>query len=189
MSKKIITIFGTSRAVTGDAIFTLAMETGRLLAQAGFSIANGGYGGTMLAAAKGAAEAGGEIIGVTCSAFSVSPLRDALRRSPKDKSSRANEYVTRQIDTGSLDERLDTLVKLGQAYIVLPGGTGTLLELAKVWELKNKGFLKANKPIILLGGFFKPLVRLIETDDADSGRCVKLADEPKQAVEMIIENL
>ena len=174
MSKKIITIFGTSRAAAGDAIFTLAMETGRLLAQAGFTIANGGYGGTMLAAAKGAAEAGGEIIGITCSAF---------------KSSRANVYVTREIDTGSLDERLDTLVKLGQAYIVLPGGTGTLLELAKVWELKNKGFLKADKPIILLGGFFKPLVRLIETDDADSGRCVKLADEPKQAVEMIIENL
>ena len=174
MSKKIITIFGTSRAAAGDAIFTLAMETGRLLAQAGFTIANGGYGGTMLAAAKGAAEAGGEIIGITCSAF---------------KSSRANEYVTRQIDTGSLDERLDTLVKLGQAYIVLPGGTGTLLELAKVWELKNKGFLNANKPIILLGGFWKPLVKLIETDDADSSRYVKLADEPKQAVEMIIENL
>ena len=172
MSKKIITIFGTARARPGDSIFTLAMETGRLLAQAGFTIANGGYGGTMLAAAKGAAEAGGEIIGVTCSAF---------------KSSRANEYITREIVTGSLDERLETLVKLGQAYIVLPGGTGTLLELAKVWELKNKGFLKGDKPIILLDGFWKPLVELIATDDADSSRFVKLADEPKQAVEMIID--
>ena len=174
MSKNIITIFGTSRAKAGDAIFTLAMETGRLLAQAGFTIANGGYGGTMLAGAKGAAETGGEIIGVTCSAF---------------RSSRANKYVTREIVTGSLDERLDTLVKLGRAYIVLPGGTGTLLELAKVWELKNKGFLKTNKPIILLGGFWKPLVELIANDDADSKRYVKLADEPKQAVEMIIKSL
>lgn len=174
MSKNIITIFGTSRAKASDDIFTLAMETGKLLAQAGFTIANGGYGGTMLATAKGAAETGGEIIGVTCSAF---------------KSSRANKYVTREIVTGSLDERLETLVKLGQAYIVLPGGTGTLLELAKVWELKNKGFLKTNKPIILLGGFWKPLVELIETDDADSKRYVKLADEPKQAVEMIIKSL
>jgi len=170
ISKKIITIFGTSRA--GDAIFTLAMETGRFLAEAGFAIANGGYGGTMFAAAKGAVEAGGEVIGVTCSAF---------------KSSRANKYVTREIVTGSLDERLDTLVKLGQAYIVLPGGTGTLLELAKVWELKNKGFLKADKPIILLGGFWKPLIELIATDDADSSSYVMLADEPKQAVEMIID--
>jgi uncharacterized protein (TIGR00730 family) len=170
MDDKIVTIFGTSRARAGNTIFTLALETGRLLAQAGFTIANGGYGGTMLAAAKGAAEAGGEIIGVTCSAF---------------KSSKANKYVTREIVTGSLDERLDTLVKLGRAYIVLPGGTGTLLELAKVWELKNKGFLNADKPIILLGEFFKPLVELIATEDADSSSYVKLADEPKQAVEMI----
>jgi len=174
MDDKIVTIFGTSRAGPGGAIFTLAAETGRLLAQADFTIANGGYGGTMLAAAKGASEAGGEIIGVTCSAF---------------KSSKANKYVTREIVTGSLDERLDTLVKLGHAYIVLPGGTGTLLELAKVWELKNKGFLKTNKPIILLGGFWKPLVELIATDDADSSRFVKLADEPKQALEMIIKSL
>jgi hypothetical protein len=174
MDDNIITIFGTSKAGAGDAIFALAVETGRLLAQAGFTIANGGYGGTMLAAAKGAAGAGGEIIGVTCSAF---------------KSGRANKYVTREIVTNSLDERLDTLVKLGQAYIVLPGGTGTLLELAKVWELKNKGFIKADKPFILLGGFWKPLVELIATDDADSSRFVKLADEPKQAVEMIIEGL
>ena len=174
MSDKIVTIFGTSRAGASDAIFKLAMETGRILAQAGFIIANGGYGGTMLAAAKGAAEAGGEIIGVTCSAF---------------KSSKANEYVIREVVTGSLDERLDTLVKLGQAYIVLPGGTGTLLELAKVWELKNKGFLKMDKPIILLGGFWKPLVELIATDDIDSSSYVKLVDEPKKAVEIIIENL
>jgi len=96
MSKNIITIFGTSRVEAGESIFSQAYETGRLLAQAGFTIANGGYGGTMLAAAKGAAEAGGEIIGVTCSAF---------------KSSKANEYVTSEIVTGSLDERLETLVK------------------------------------------------------------------------------
>lgn len=174
MSQKIITIFGTSRAEPDDAIYKLAYDSGMLLAQAGFTIANGGYGGTMLAAAKGAVEAGGEIIGVTCSAF---------------KSSKANKYVTREIVTNSLDERLDTLVKLGHAYVALPGGTGTLLELAKVWELKNKGFLKANKPIILLGVFWKPLVELIATDDADSSRHVKLVEKPKQAVEMIIENL
>jgi uncharacterized protein (TIGR00730 family) len=174
MDDKIVTIFGTSRARPGDKMFTLAYETGMHLAQAGFTIANGGYGGTMLAAAKGADEASGEIIGVTCSAF---------------KSSKPNKYVTREIVNDSLDERLDTLVKLGHAYIVLPGGTGTLLELAKVWELKNKGFFNADKPIILLGGFWKPLVELIATDDAGSSKFVKLADEPKQAVEMIIKSL
>ncbi|NQT02638.1 MAG: LOG family protein [Planctomycetes bacterium] len=170
MDKKTVTIFGTSRAKEGDSAYMLAYETGRLLAQAGFTIANGGYGGTMLAAAKGAAEAGGEVIGVTCSAF---------------KSSTANKYISREVDTASLDGRLDKLIQLGQAYVVLPGGTGTLLELAKVWELKNKGFLKTDKPIILLGGFWKPLVDLVASDDPDSSSFVKLAAEPQQVIKLI----
>jgi uncharacterized protein (TIGR00730 family) len=170
MSAMIITIFGTSRAKPGDAVFEMAEQIGKLSAQAGFTIVNGGYGGTMTAAAKGAAQAGGEIIGVTCSAF---------------KNSRPNKYITREIVTESLDERLDTLIKIGQAYIVLPGGTGTLLELAKVWELKNKGFSNADKPIIIVGEFWKPLVKVIETDDPDSSKNVKFANEPKQAVELI----
>jgi uncharacterized protein (TIGR00725 family) len=170
VSEKVITIFGTGRARPGDEIFTLAYETGMTLAQAGFTIANGGYGGTMLAAAKGASEAGGEVIGVTCSAF---------------KSSKANQYVTREMITRSLDERLDTLIELGRAYVVLGGGTGTLLELAKVWELKNKGFLKAKKPIILISGFWKPLVDVIATDDPDSRRYVEIVNDPKGVVEIL----
>ncbi|MCP4259158.1 MAG: LOG family protein [Planctomycetes bacterium] len=170
MDNKIITIFGTSRVREGDSAYVLAYETGKLLAQAGFTIANGGYGGTMLAAAKGASEAGGEVIGVTCSAF---------------KNSIPNKYISREVNTTSLDERLDKLIQLGQAYVVLPGGTGTLLELAKVWELKNKGFLKTDKPIILLGGFWKPLVSMIASDDPDSSRYVMLADEPQQVIKFI----
>ncbi len=171
MAEKTITVFGTGRAKPGDTTYALAAEIGQLLAQAGFTIANGGYGGTMLAAAKGAAEAGGKIIGVTCSAF---------------KQSTANEYISREIVTNSLDERLDTLIKLGQGYVVLPGGTGTLLELAKVWELKNKGFVAKDKPIILLGGFWKPLVDLIVSDDPDSSQYIHQADTPRQVVELII---
>ncbi len=170
MAEKIITIFGTGRARPGGTAYTLAYSAGKTLAHAGFTIANGGYGGTMLAAAKGAAEAGGKIIGVTCSAF---------------KDSEANKYISREIVTDSLDERLDTLLKLGQAYVVLPGGTGTLLELAKVWELKNKGFLNNDKPIILVGGFWQPLLDLIAIDDPDSRRHIKLAENIEQVVEYI----
>ena len=171
MGEKTITIFGTGRAKPSDTAYMQAYRIGKLLAQAGFIIANGGYGGTMLAAAKGAAEAGGEIIGVTCSAF---------------KQSAANKYITREIATSSLDERLDTLVKLGQGYVILPGGTGTLLELAKVWELKNKGFLNINKPIILVGEFWKSLVDLIATDDPDSGRYIHVAAGPDEVKSFLI---
>jgi len=174
MSEKTVTIFGTGRAKPADSAYMLAYRIGKLLARAGFIIANGGYGGTMLAAAKGAAEAGGEIIGVTCSAF---------------KRSSANEYVTREIVTDSLDERLDTLIKLGQGYVVLPGGTGTLLELAKVWELKNKGFLEAGRPIILVSGFWKPLVDLVAADDPRSSRYVSRADEPEQVKDILTDAL
>lgn len=169
MDGKIITVFGTGRAKAGDSAFELAYEVGRELARAGFTIANGGYGGTMLAGAKGAAEAGGEVIGVTCSAFK----------------GKANEYVSREIVTGSLNERLNKLVELGRAFIVLPGGTGTLLELAMVWELKNKGFLGAEKPIILLGEFWKPLLDVVASDDADSSRSVEQVDGPEEAVKLI----
>ncbi|MHC4395831.1 MAG: LOG family protein [Planctomycetota bacterium] len=171
MSERIISIFGTGRAKAGDVAYETAFKVGKLLAEADFVIANGGYGGTMLAAAKGAAETGGQTIGVTCSAFT----------------STANEYISREIVTDSLDERLDTLIKLGKAYIVLPGGTGTLLELAKVWELRNKGFLETEKPIILVGRFWKALVDLIATDDAGSSRYVRQVDEPEQAIALIID--
>jgi uncharacterized protein (TIGR00730 family) len=172
VNNKTITIFGTANAKPSEPNYMLAYETGKLLARAGFTIANGGYGGTMLAAAKGAAEAGGETIGVTCSAF---------------KGNSANEYISREIVTNSLDERLDTLIKLGRAYVVLPGGTGTLLELAKVWELKNKGFIKEDKPIILVGVFWKPLVDLIASDDPKRTQYVRQVDRPKEVVELIDE--
>jgi len=171
MAEKVITIFGTARAKPGERIYKLAEQTGKVLAQAGFTIANGGYGGTMLAAAKGAAEAGGKIIGVTCSAY----------KQP------ANKYVSREIVASSLDERLDTLIKLGDGYIVLPGGTGTLLELAMVWELKNKGFLKKNKPVILVGKFWKPLLKLIESDDPKSIGYLRQVDKPEQIKKLMTD--
>ncbi len=174
MRERIISIFGTAKAKAGDSAYQLAQETGKLLAGAGFVIANGGYGGTMEAAAKAATEAGGKTIGVTCSAF---------------KNSRANKYVSREIVTSSLDERLETLIKLGEGYVVLPGGTGTLLELAKVWELKNKGFLNQAKPIILVGKFWKPLVDLVAANDADSSRYVQFADRPEKITDFLVGSI
>lgn len=172
MGERIIAVFGTGRAKAGDSAYELAYEVGRELAAAGFTVVNGGYGGTMLAASKGAAEAGGDVIGVTCSVFG----------------GKANKYISREIVTKSLDERLDTLIRMGEAYIVLPGGTGTLLELAKVWELKNKGFLDGGKAIILVGEFWKPLVGIVASDDAGSSRSVMQVDGAREALELIIDN-
>lgn len=172
MSEKVVTIFGTGNAKPQEPTYKLAFETGSLLAQSGFTIANGGYGGSMLAAARGAAQAGGETIGVTCRKFAAKP----------------NKFIRREITTDSLEQRLDTLVKLGQAYVVLPGATGTLLELAMVWELKNKGFLKLEKPIILLGGFWKPLLEMIAAEEPKVRQCVRIADNPEQVRDILVNN-
>lgn len=164
---KVVTIFGTSKTTPADEVFALAEELGKLSAKNGFTIANGGYGGTMLAAAKGAVEAGGQTIGVTCTAF---------------KRSGANKYTCEEISTSSLSERLSKLIELGDAYIVLPGGTGTLLELADVWEHKNKGFTNADKPIILVGSFWRPLLEMMAEVDPESVNYLCCVDTVEEAV-------
>jgi len=172
MNEKTVTIFGTSKANPGDKNFELALELGRLCAEAGFTIVNGGYGGTMLAAAKGAKQAGGKTIGITCSAFG--------RKGP-------NEFIDREITTKNLTERLNKLIELGGAYVVLPGGTGTLLELAEIWELTNKGFVNPPKPIILLTDFFGPLIDIIAAEDARGAGLISRADTPRQVIEILNE--
>lgn len=172
--EKVVTVFGTSKTQPGDAVFEMAQRLGQRLAEAGFTIANGGYGGTMLAAAMGAAEAGGHVIGVTCTTF---------------KRGRANVHVCEEITTGCLTERLAKLIELGDAYVALPGGTGTLLEVADVWEHKNKGFSNADKPIILVGTFWRPLVEMMTEADAASAASVQVADTVDAAVAMITSTI
>lgn len=162
-----VTVFGTSKADECDAAFATALSLGRQLAAAGFAVANGGYGGTMLAGAKGAREAGGRVIGVTCRAF---------------KRSAANAYVSEERPTETLSERLAALVALGDAYVALPGGTGTLLEVAEVWECKNKGFAGADKPIVLVGAFWEPLAAMMAAQDARCRACVELVNDADEAV-------
>jgi len=142
---RIITVFGSYESAPGSAEYEQAYQVGYELGRAGFSIANGGYAGTMEASAKGAKAAGAKTIGVTCTAF---------------RRSRANTYIDQEIQTPSLCDRLDKLIELGCGYVVLPGGTGTLTELAYTWELMNKGFLTA-RPLVIMGDFWQPVVDLV----------------------------
>ena len=170
VDEKIVAIFGSGKAERGSEAFELAEQLGRLLAKEGFTIINGGYGGTMLAAARTARDSGGKVIGVTYSAFG---------------NATANSFTSQEIVTANLDERLKRLVNIPEAYIVLPGSTGTLLELAKVWELKNKGFIKSEKPLILIGGFWKPLIKLMADEDPDCARYIEQAEGPEEAMEIL----
>jgi len=159
---KKIAVFGTSKCHPGDQTFQLACDLGKALAQNSFAIVNGGYGGVMLASAKGAKSVKNSLtIGITCSAFG--------RSGP-------NPYIDREIRTANLTERLNTLISTADAYIVLPGGTGTLLELAQVWELKNKNFIPKQKPLIIHSGFWKNLFELVVSADPKASAFITLAE-------------
>ena len=69
MDKKIVTVFGSSHAEPVEELYQTAFQLGRAIAELGLTLCNGGYGGTMAAAAAGAVEAGGHTIGVTCTRF------------------------------------------------------------------------------------------------------------------------
>jgi len=143
MKKNIVSVFGTSDVGPTAELYQTARELGRTIAEAGLVLCNGGYGGTMEAAARGAVEAGGHTIGVTCTRF--------RRGGP-------NPYIRQEVPTFDLLQRLNTLLQLGQAYVVLPGGTGTLTELALAWELLNKGLLSGERTLVVLGDCWQPVI-------------------------------
>jgi uncharacterized protein (TIGR00730 family) len=151
---KIVTVFGSSRPRAGDAHYAEAQALGTALAEKGFIVCTGGYGGTMEAVSRGAKEAGGRTLAVTSTFFK----------------SRANNWVDEEIKVNSWQDRLFELVKRGHGYVACPGGTGTLVELAVVWEMLNKGVME-DKPFVVLGNFWQPIlerVREVELGHASS---------------------
>ena len=141
---KIITVFGSSRPRSGDAQYSAANALGAALAAQGFTVCSGGYAGVMEAVSRGAKEAGGHTLGVTASFFRA----------------RVNRWVDEEIRVTTWQERLFELVKRGRGYVVCPGGTGTLVELAVVWEMLNKGAM-ARRPLVALGEFWQPVIERV----------------------------
>ena len=173
MASVTVTVFGSSRPQPGEPRYQQAFELGEAIGRRGWVLANGGYGGTMAASAAGAKQAGGNTIGVTCDVFGRSG---------------ANEFVDREVRTADLPTRLARLIALGDTYVVLPGGTGTLLEFAEVWELLNKR-LVTGKCVVLLGDWWEPVCRTVQLDDPQALRLVHKADTPEHAVATIATRL
>jgi uncharacterized protein (TIGR00730 family) len=149
---KTVTIFGSSIPGDGTEVYRQAQQLGRRLAEAGFALCNGGYGGLMEASARGAREAGGHTIGVTCNVWTSTP----------------NRWIVEEVRTPTFMERLLTLIERGDSYIVLPGGTGTLAELALVWEMMNKSSLSQSvggrKPLLVMAPYWQPVIECLEQE-------------------------
>ena len=139
---KIISIFGSSSPQPGSADYEAAKTVGHLLAKAGFAVQTGGYSGVMAAASQGANEAGGHVIGVTSTQI------EQFRPTP------ANPWVKEEIKCHTLRERLLYLVDHSHGAIVMPGGIGTLSEMALVWSFVQVGEIPP-LPIVVVGGLWQ----------------------------------
>jgi hypothetical protein len=133
-----ITIFGGTKPQPGDADYREAERLGSLLARAGHTVITGGYIGTMEAASKGAAEAGGHVVGVTC------------REIEDWRGGKANRWVLEEHKVDTLQERMIVLMDRADAVLALPGGIGTLAEISLLW---NRMIIQScpRKPLILIG--------------------------------------
>lgn len=170
--KRTISVFGSHSPRPGSDDYETAREIGRRLALAGFAVATGGYSGTMSAVSQGAAEAGGQVIGVTCAQIE------------RSRSAIVNEWVTQEIKYESLDERVRRLVRINQGMIVLPGGIGTLAEFALAGSYMQVGEMNA-RPLVLFGerwaNWFRSFARPEYVLDQHA-KMVRLANSPAAAV-------
>jgi uncharacterized protein (TIGR00725 family) len=157
---KIITVFGSSHPQDGDEDYAEALELGGALAAAGFAVCSGGYGGVMEAVSRGASEAGGHVLAVTSSFFKSPP----------------NRWVKMETKMPTWHERLFELVRVGDGFVACRGGTGTLVELAVVWEMLNKKAME-QRPLVVLGDFWQPIIDRV--GEVERGRASRFG-EPRE---------
>lgn len=176
----VITVFGSSRPHVGEADYEEARALGRALAALGFAVCTGGYGGVMEAASRGAKEGGGRTLAVTAKFFRA----------------QANAWVDEEVRVETWQERLFELIRRGAGYVACKGGTGTLVELAVVWEMINKG-VSDEKPFVILGDFWRPIIeRVREVEIAHHSnwgeanqRLIHVAATPAEAASYLAQEL
>lgn len=117
-----VAVFGSSRSGIPPALFAEVEALGRRLAEDRWTILNGGYGGVMQAISKGARDAGGEVVAVTA------------EFNPDEH---PNPYFRYEVRHGDLLRRMRYFIETADAYVVLPGGVGTLAELSLAWAHKK----------------------------------------------------
>jgi len=174
-----VTIFGSARTQPADPQYAKAVETARLLAQAGIPVLTGGGPGIMEAANRGAQEAGGLSIGCNIEL-------------PFEQGS--NAYLTRSLNFKFFFVRKTMFVKYATAFIVFPGGYGTLDELFEALTLIQTGKVK-HFPVILFGsaywaGLVEWLTRVVAEERKVNPADLKLfrvTDDPAEAARIVIE--
>jgi uncharacterized protein (TIGR00730 family) len=134
----VATVFGSSMVRPGEPAYEDAQRLGEALANMGWSIATGGYAGTMEAVSRGASQAGAHTLGVTCE--QIEAWRGA----------KPNAWVAEEIRCATLRQRLYELINRGRVLVALPGGIGTLSEVTLSWSLIQTQEISP-RPLVLVG--------------------------------------
>jgi uncharacterized protein (TIGR00725 family) len=173
-----IAVFGASLSSPGDGHYEAAVRCGRLLAEAGFGVATGGYSGLMEAVSLGAKEAGGHVIGVT--APSVFPDRAT-----------ANSHLSTETPATSLVERIGILADSTSGSIALWGSLGTAAELIVAWNLAYVAPFSdlVPKPVIAVGEPWMSLVPHLEAELATTPHLVSVVSDVDTAVATMTREL
>ena len=105
----------------------------------------------------------------------------------------ANRWIDKKVEVNSLVDRLMELVSLADGYVIMKGGTGTLLELASVWEFMNKSVIE-EKPIVILGPSWNGVIETLNEELVFEGKeaCTKyisVASSPADVVKILTRRL
>lgn len=144
MERRRITAFGSSRVAADDPLFHDVQELSRKLATQGWDGLTGGHQGMMAAFSQGIHAGGGHIRGVTLERFPTPPANTL------SEEHRAHDFF----------DRMQILIEQSDAYLVLPGGLGTLAELAMTWDLLAIHVLEP-RPLILYGAMWEPVIETL----------------------------
>lgn len=174
-----VSVFGSARSQRESPEYKLAEEISAGLVRAGYTVITGGGPGIMEAANKGAAEAGGVSVGLGIEL----PLESGL-----------NDYVNIGVEFRYFFVRKTIFVKYSQAFVVLPGGFGTMDELFEALTLVATGKITMF-PIVLVGSdYWAPLLDFLKNTMLGRGfigaselALLRVVDDPEEVVKIIKE--
>jgi uncharacterized protein (TIGR00730 family) len=175
-----VTVFGSARTEPGDPMYEQACETARQLGEAGFAIITGGGPGIMEAANKGASLGGGESVGLGIEL----PFEQLT-----------NQYVTRSLEFRYFFARKTMFLKYAQAYVIFPGGFGTMDELMESLTLIQTGKIQ-DFPVVLFGiNYWEGLLEWVRSTMLDGGKIspedldiFTCTDSPEEVVQVVLDS-
>lgn len=172
-----VAVFGYADSLESEETYKHAFEVSKKLAEAGYTVVDGGGPGIMRAATLGAKKGGGEVVGVTWYPEDVDHFEGRDPKNLFDKEIKTKNYV----------ERTLTLMKEGQVYVVFKGGTGTISEFGMAWGLARLYF-GHHKPLILFGSFWHNIIECFKQNmfiRGDELKVFKIVETPEQVLEAI----